>query len=118
MELTYDPECFRPQLEQLRRDLLELANTANDATATVELDQTRVGRLSRMDAMQSQAMSLETCRRRDLQLKQIAAALRRLDDDDYGYCQECGKAIAEQRLQINPTATLCIACAEAAEEGD
>jgi DnaK suppressor protein len=115
MDLINDPERFRPRLEQLRRELLDLANTADDAAATVELDQTRVGRLSRMDALQSQAMSVETRRRRAVQLKQIVAALRRLDDGDYGYCLECGEAIANKRLEIDPTATRCIVCAEMAE---
>jgi len=116
MNLPFDPDCFRAQLQQLRRDLLDLEKTATDAAATVELDQSRVGRLSRMDALQSQAMSVATCRRRDLQLTQIATALRRLDDGEYGYCLECGEVIAEKRLQINPTASLCIICAEDAED--
>lgn len=115
MDLTYDPECFRPQLQRMQQELRELGQTADAGAATVELDQTRVGRLSRMDALQSQAMSVETRRRRQLQLKQIAAALRRLDTGDYGYCLECGEPIAQRRLQIDPAASLCIRCAEAAE---
>ena len=116
MDLPYNPERFRPLLERARAELLSLAKTADDAAATVELDQTRVGRLSRMDALQSQAMSVETRRRRELYLRQIEAALGRLDDGDYGYCLECGGPIAEKRLEVEPTATLCIGCAEAAED--
>jgi DnaK suppressor protein len=115
MDTTNDSERFRPRLEQLRRELLDLATIADDAAAPVELDQTRVGRLSRMDALQSQAMSVETRRRRAVQLKQIVAALRRLDDGDYGHCLECGEAIAKKRLEVDPTAALCITCAEVAE---
>lgn len=115
MSLPYDPERFRTLLESRRQQLLGLSATANEAAATVELDQTRVGRLSRMDALQSQAMSVETRRRRELEIRRIAAALKRLDEGDYGYCIECGQPIAEKRLEFDPAAPLCIKCAEATE---
>jgi DnaK suppressor protein len=94
-----------------REALMELEQTGNDATAVVELDQTRVGRLSRMDALQGQAMSQERARRRELQLQKIAAALKRIERDDYGYCTECGEDIVFRRLVFDPATTLCINCA-------
>ncbi len=95
-----------------QQDLLALEETGTEAAAIVELDQTRVGRLSRMDALQGQAMSRERERRRKLQLQNIAAALRRIEQDDYGYCNECGEEIAFKRLQFDPAATLCFNCAD------
>ena len=106
---------FRNQLLERRAALLAVADTSEQATQTVELDQTRVGRLSRMDAMQHQAMSLETSQRRQQALQQIAAALQRIDSGDYGYCQQCDEPISEQRLEVDPAAMLCIACASRAE---
>jgi DnaK suppressor protein len=97
-------------LEQ-RRQLLGLEQTGDEAARTVELDQTRQGRLSRMDALQGQAMSLEAKRRRQLQLQKIAGALARMDNGEYGYCVRCGEAIARDRLKLDPAAPLCIACA-------
>ena len=94
-----------------QRELMELQQTGSDAAAVVELDQTRVGRLSRMDALQGQAMSLERERRRGIQLQKIGAALRRIELDDYGYCTECGDEIAFKRLQFDPAASLCFNCA-------
>lgn len=64
-----------------------------------------------MDAMQGQAMALERQRRNEIELGQIATALRRIDDDEYGYCEACGEDIALARLQSNPTALFCIQCA-------
>ena len=98
-------------LHKQQQELMALEQTGNEAAAVVELDQTRVGRLSRMDALQGQAMSQERIRRRELQRNRIAAALARIDQDDYGYCTECGEEIAFERLKIDPTATLCIRCA-------
>lgn len=110
-------EHYRKLLLELKRSLLEAQETGSEAERTVELDQTRVGRLSRMDAMQAQAMSIETGRRRRRKLLQIEAALKRLDDDEYGYCQDCGDDIAAARLEIDPTVEFCISCASAREGG-
>jgi len=99
----------------LRQDLLRAQETGNAAEAAVELDPARVGRLSRMDAMQAQAMSVETGRRRRQKLVQIEAALKRVEDADFGFCQECGETIDPARLEIDPSGLLCIACAEKRE---
>lgn len=77
----------------------------------VELDQTRVGRLSRMDSLQRQAMAQEAERRRKLELQRIDAALERLDTDEYGYCLTCGEKISVKRLELDPAVTVCIECA-------
>jgi DnaK suppressor protein len=45
----------------------------------------------------------------------ITAALARLDEGDYGRCQECGDEISEKRLRALPFATCCKDCQEAAE---
>lgn len=91
-----------------------MVETAKASANTVELDQTRQGRLSRMDALQQQAMSQETNRRREQELQRITAALARIESGDYGYCVTCGQEIDFGRLEINPTATQCIRCAEKA----
>ncbi len=97
--------------QTLRDDIVEGA----EAAATVELDQSRVGRLSRMDALQGQAMSQEAKRRREQELQQIALALKRLDEGEYGCCIECGEVIIAQRLAVDPAAALCIDCASQLE---
>jgi DnaK suppressor protein len=105
----------KESLLEMKRSLLQAQETGDPAEQTVELDQARVGRLSRMDAMQAQAMSKETGRRRRNTLLQIEAALQRIEKGDYGYCQECGENIAPARLEIDPSALLCIRCASALE---
>lgn len=105
-------ERIRQGLLDLRSELQAVADTSKEAAAPVELDQTRVGRLSRMDAMQVQQMALEAARRREHQLAKIEGALRRIASGDYGYCFVCGEAIAARRLAADPTTTRCITCAE------
>jgi RNA polymerase-binding transcription factor len=81
------------------------------ALAVVELDQQSVGRLSRMDALQNQAMARAQQSRRDGEAKRLRDALRRIDDAGFGYCADCGGKIATRRLELNPTAVKCISCA-------
>ncbi len=110
-----DLQRFKSLLLKLKAGLLEAGESSQQAEEVVELDQSRMGRLSRMDAMQAQAMSLETGRRRRQQLVQIDAALERIKNEDFGECFECGVTINPGRLAADPTARLCIGCAEAQE---
>ncbi|MDJ0926807.1 MAG: TraR/DksA family transcriptional regulator [Gammaproteobacteria bacterium] len=112
-----DAEKFRAQLLDSRAELETLEDGYRQAGETVELDQTRVGRLSRMDAMQAQQMALEASRRRQLELTAIGAALRRIDAGDYGYCFVCENEIDQRRLAVDPTATRCIDCVERQDAG-
>jgi len=105
-----DLEQYRTRLLASQAELAALLETARESQQAVELDQSRVGRLSRMDALQTQQLAQETGRRREQQLLQIAAALRRIDAGDFGYCSTCDEAIDPRRLQVDPTATRCVAC--------
>lgn len=103
---------FRRALLSLKDEIEELNSTGKDAADTVVLDQSKVGRLSRMDALQAQQMAQETTRRRHMQLKKIVGALRRLDEGEYGFCQKCGEGISMGRLEFDPACTRCINCAD------
>ena len=102
---------FRGLLLSRREEIETLAAENRAAGATVELDQQSVGRLSRMDAMERQAMALETRRRREMELRRIEAALTRLDEGDFGYCTVCDEPIARKRLSLDPTVVRCVDCA-------
>lgn len=106
---------MREALLKLRAEIEQVGETANDAASTVELDQTRVGRLSRMDALQAQAMSKASIERRELMLRKIDAALKRIDEGRFGLCLSCDEPINQKRLDFDPTVTLCIECASRAE---
>ena len=108
-------QLLKNKLIELREQLESIAATGDESAAVVELDQSKVGRLSRMDAMQAQAMAQASGQRRISQLKEIEAALKRIDDGDYGICQDCDEPINPRRLEVDPTARLCIDCASKAE---
>ena len=105
-------ENFRRALLELRAQLTELEAISCEATKPVQLDQSMVGRLSRMDAMQGVEMAKEASRRRKQQLARIPAALERIATEDYGRCTLCDEDIVIGRLHIDPTYTRCISCAD------
>lgn len=51
-----------------------------------------------------------------LRLRTLRAALARTDDEEFGWCDECGEAIGVQRLLSVPTTRLCINCARRRED--
>lgn len=53
-------------------------------------------------------LALRQADRESRLLRNIVAALRRLDEGDYGYCEETGQPIGLARLMFRPTARLCI----------
>ena len=93
------------------KELEAESKTNAGARETVTLDQQSVGRLSRMDALQQQAMANATQARREVEIRQIHAALVRIDDDEFGYCDGCGEPIPETRLALSPTSSKCVSCA-------
>jgi len=105
------------RLEALLSELTHANQQAKASAATVDLDQSRVGRLTRMDALQNQAISTSAVNQREQQIRDIKSALRRLDAGNYGLCEACDGDINPLRLEHNPAARLCIQCAQAAEQG-
>lgn len=103
---------FRALLITWREDLISTSEVRDESSGTVHLDQQSVGRLSRMDALQSQALAKAGKVRAEHQLRLIEAALKRIDLDEFGECVECGEAINPKRLEIDPTTLNCIECAQ------
>jgi DnaK suppressor protein len=97
---------------QARLRQIEAGNAlGKEDRAIVGLDQQSVGRLSRMDALQRKEMASANERRRATEAQRLRDALARLEEGEYGFCQECGEEIAPARLALDPAAALCISCA-------
>lgn len=110
-----DDADWNALIEARIAELKAASEDSREDRAPVELDQTRQGRLSRMDAMQGQAMAQASEARRVQQIARLKGALLRLERGEFGECLECGEAIAEARLRNDPAVTLCIGCAGARE---
>jgi DnaK suppressor protein len=110
--MTIDIEKVRKQLEARKAELTASIENATESAAPVELDQQVQGRLSRMDAIQGQAMAQATIERRRIEIAQIDAAFKRMEQNEFGYCVECGDEIAPKRLELNPAIARCVECAD------
>jgi len=105
------------QLEELRAELsaqlrkLERSMRVTDqALKPVELDQTAVGRLSRIDSLQNQGLTRNLHEREQIKLAHVREALRRMDEGTYGRCTACSSTIPFPRLYVFPETPTCAAC--------
>ena len=104
-------EIFRARLIEEQTQITTEAHATAEDRATVELDQTAIGRLSRVDALQRQAMAQAANRRRGSRKLRITAALGRIEEGEFGYCQDCGEDMSKDRLSIDATTPNCVSCA-------
>lgn len=69
-----------------------------------------IGRLTRMEAINSKSVSEANLRTAKTQLAKLEAALPRLDDEEYGICVSCDRPIPFKRLLLMPHSTRCVNC--------
>lgn len=105
-----DFSAYQKRLLTRLEDISAERARSKSARSVVELDQQAVGRLSRMDAIQQQSMALATERNRQSEERKIRAALKRMEEGEYGYCTECGEEIPPDRLKADPTMPRCLSC--------
>ena len=103
-------EDLREELERQLGRLEKSMMVSEEAVRPVELDQAAVGRLSRMDSLQSQEMAKGLRERESIRLALIQEALRKLEAGSYGVCTSCGDAIAFERLFVFPESATCASC--------
>ena len=99
------------RLQQRESELKDILESLKESAKPVDLNNP-IGRLSRMDALQHQQMSLHSKKQTDLALEQVKQAYERLKEETYGYCVLCEEEIGKKRLQAKPETPLCIECQE------
>lgn len=101
---------FRQELEaellRLERSML----VSDEGLKPVEVDPGTTGRLSRMDELQSQAMTRNLREREEMKLGGLLQALSRVEEGTFGLCTECGAAIPLARLEVFPEVATCMGC--------
>ena len=109
-QITHFAEKLVELREELERQLVDHVSSS----ATVDLDEP-IGRLSRMDAMQQQAMAQANRTRAATRIQKIIAAQLAIERGDYGECRICEEYIGLKRLEVAPETPLCIACQQSRE---
>lgn len=92
------------RLAALRHDFSGVVEASRDTNADDEHDPegaTIAFERSQVDALVQQASG---------RLEDIDQALARLDGGSHGRCEVCGRAIADERLRVRPTARTCVGC--------
>ncbi len=112
MTVPMDAAEVRAGLLARRSELAALSEHSAEARLPVTLDQQVLGRLSRIDAIQQQELQQAFDRHRHRELRRIDAALKRLDEGEYGTCLRCGEDIPTARLRLDLATPLCVTCAE------
>lgn len=112
LKMPDDDYMNAQQLEFFRRRLTDLEKElrANADQTTVNLRETIVvpDPADRATIEEEHALELRTRDRERKLLKKVQAAIKRIDDGDYGYCEETGDPIGVARLMARPTATLSL----------
>ena len=101
---------FQDALIKKKLELKHLSSITELDREPVQLDQATLGRLTRINAIQSQEMQLETERRREIEFIRIDAALKKIEAGDFGICESCKLEIPLKRLTLNPSTTRCVDC--------
>jgi len=108
-------DALKQQLLDLKAELTQLLAMNELASDTVELDQSKMGRLTRIDALQQQAMAQANRSSSQKRLKRVLQSLVAMQAGEYGFCDVCGNTIPLARLQVKPESELCVACQQAQE---
>jgi DnaK suppressor protein len=110
------PSLSEQQLRQIRDELertlgkLERSLRTNGGGHSHEIDQSAVGRLSRIEALQNKGLTQNLKERERTQFEEVLQALGRLDDGTYGLCARCRSAIGADRLLVFPETRTCSDC--------
>lgn len=112
MIFTSDQEPLIVRLRARRAEVLAAIGADPDADTPVELDQTRQGRLSRIDAISQSKMSRATRDRMKIELRRVDAAITRIENRTFGKCCSCGEPIERERLESDPATPFCLPCLE------
>jgi DnaK suppressor protein len=117
---TIDTDRFRDALRTERERVnAALENLRNENPGTIEDetgDETQDQHLGdTATAMHDREVDYTLTDNEEQLLARIDAALERIEDGSYGVCTNCGKPIAEDRLEARPWADLCIDCARERE---
>lgn len=99
-------EYFRQKLLRWRSELLDEANQTIANLSTESLH--RPDQMDRAQIESNAALDLRTRDRERKLLQKIEAALRRIEEGSYGYCDETGEPISLSRLEARPIAALSL----------
>jgi DnaK suppressor protein len=107
---------FRAKLETWKNDILDGAKTTIGNLRAESSNHPDL--VDRASAESDKALELRTRDRQRKLISKIDAAIRRIDEGTYGYCDDTGEPIGIRRLEARPTATLSLEAQERHERNE
>ena len=101
---------------KLVEDLKKVETSGEDEIFTESDDANDEADMASADYAQAQSLRMRN--RGIFYAKKLTRALKKIDEGEYGLCEDCGANIKFQRLVARPTAELCIDCKEEAERDE
>jgi len=107
MEYMNDAQLafFKSRLQEIE---LTLVQNANETTAHLQENEIFADPFDRATIEEEHALELRTRDRESKMLRKVRAAIARIDEGDYGWCEDSGEPIGVERLLARPTATLSL----------
>lgn len=99
-------ESIKEKIEELQKDLIEM----EESIQPISLDSS-IGRLSRMDAINNQAVAKAAYKDKETLISRLKQSLNVIDKVEYGTCAKCSTQIPLKRLMLVPYSNLCVNCA-------
>ena len=109
-----DLKKFKQLLEQRKEDIIAQANAVSEGVYSFKEEEL----FDEVDLASTESEQNMRIRLRDRErtlLKKINKAIQKIDDEEYGVCEQCGEEIGVKRLEVRPVTDLCIRCKEEQE---
>ena len=106
-----DRDKLKQKIFQDIADIQSSISLLEEATKPIAPDDS-IGRLTRMDAINTKSINEENLRNARVKLTQLKRAVKLVDDPDFGICIECEEPIPQKRLVLMPESLLCVRCKE------
>ena len=110
-DFALEIKMIRERLQAQIAEVEASVESAESTRASAQLDPSRVGRLSRVDALQMVAMERALEERRRAEGLRAQRALELIEEGSYGECVLCYESIALKRIRLDPSLLTCVGCA-------
>lgn len=102
---------IKARIEEEIQSTIQTISLYEEMTKPVAPD-VAIGRVSRMDAINNNAVTESALRQSKLKLSQLEYVLQNIDNKDFGICRNCKAPIPIERIIIKPESSFCVRCAK------
>jgi len=106
LDLKALKSLIKEKINAIEDEILELKELTKPISP-----ENAIGRLSRMDAINNKSINEAALRKSEEKYSKLKYALTKIDEEEFGICDRCGKDIQPRRLLLMPESNYCVSCA-------